>query len=233
MVGTSMLDPEAAGLPISPSRPVLWWRDDTNLASRAYGVCGWGDGIRGLVLRPSSRSRAPLLTAVTGGSAVMMAPGDLLTVADAMALSPNHARTIVVIAQHSSDGVTYPFATIATNRPGGVTGLRHDTSYAYDGASRIGRAEGGFASGFVGEVLTMPTNHDPSTAALYISGVARTLTEDGEAAILHSPDRQSVGSPASTGTVEIREILVYDYELNAAERAMIDAYVASRLGVSG
>ena len=233
VVGTARLDPEAAALPTSPSGPVVWWRDDANLVTRAYGVCGWGDGIRGLVLRPSSRSRAPLLTPVSGGSAVVMAPGDLLTVADGMALPPNHARTIVVIARHVSDGFTYPFATAATDRPGGLTGLRHDTSYAYDGSSRIGRAEGGLASGFVGEVLSMPTNHDPGTAALYISGVARTLTDEGAAAIVHAPDRQAVGSRASTCTVEIREILVYDRELSASERAMIDAYVASRLSVSG
>ncbi len=229
-VGTVRLDAGAAGLPVAPSGPMLWWRDDTNIVSRSFGICGWGDGIRGLVLRPSSRSRAPLITAAAGGgSAVVMGPGDLLTVFDAEALAPSQARTIVAVARHTSRGFNHALATSATNQPGIVTGLRHDDrTYAYEGSARVALAMGIFVPGFAREMLTMPDDHDASTAALYISGASRTLVDGMGAAVAHVPDRQSVGSPSSMGTVEVREILVYDRELDAADRALVDAYLTGR-----
>jgi len=235
MVSTIMLNPEAAGLPVATGGPVLWWRSDTNTATRPFGLCGWVDGIRALTLRPTSRGRAPLLVPLTGGgSAIGLAPGDALTAQDGSALSAIHARTIIVLARHVSGGFTHAFVTGATNRPGIVTGLRHGASqYAYESGGVIGLASGGFASSFAHEYLALPMNHDPTRAELRIDGSVRTLMDPMEAFLPYSPNRQWVGSPTSSGTLHVLEIIVYDRRLDATDRGMVEAYANSRLLAAG
>jgi hypothetical protein len=232
IVTADSLDPSAAGLPVTPTGPVLWWRSDTNLATRPFGVCGWADGIRGISLRPSSISRAPMLVAISGASLVALAPADVLTARDPAALAQNRARTIIVLGRHG--GFTYAFVTSATNRSSLVTGLRHETTgYAYEHAAVIGRASGSAATGLAHEYLALPMDHSASTADLRINGVQRTLTDPGTPPVMAVPDRQWVGSPGSSGTIDVLEIIVYDRMLDSTQRSMVETNASSRILAAG
>ncbi len=233
-VAMDFMDPGAEGLPVTPRGPVRWWRTDRNFSTRPFGVCGWGDIIGGLVLRPTSMSRASLSVPIGGSSLIAVAPGDVLSAPDPLALPQDHARTIIVIGRHSSAGVTRVFVTGATNRPALVTGLRHEASgYAYENAIVIGMGGGPVVSGLAHEYLAMPSSHTPSTSELRINGMLRTLADLGEMSLPYAANRQYVGSAVSTGMVEVLEIIVYDRMLDAPQRAMVEAYASARILAAG
>jgi hypothetical protein len=243
-----VLDPADAGLPSTGLK--LWLRADLASVTRAGKVCRWDDvSGNGNSVVPATNTPPDWNDAgINGQPSITFVNGlQYLARGDVLGIGPTSGRTIAAIALthdttsrfepllmgQGGTGGTYfgldsnTFATSGSKEGVYVTNNAYDSDLPTTTAARTHLVS---LSTFVPGVSILPT-----TLRYFADGVERPLTRTGGGTgngLIEDFSGANFVTVGYAQNAELGDVLVYDHELTASERAAVEAYFRARYLIS-